>query len=254
MSDLVKRNELVNFLNGLFKEHLGIEGGANGLQVEGRDEIKRIGFSVDYSIDLLNLAIKEDVHFLFVHHGIFKKPLNSITGYNYHLISGLIKNDINLYGMHLPLDLHPVHSHGVKIAEIIGLKSIEFYGNLEGIKFIVYGEFEEERSLDDLKNFISENISDTLYLHPFGKKKIKKVAIISGSGISYVKNVLEREVDLFVTGETSHSYYHLLKYFNLNVAYLGHYNSEKWGILSIKNLIEERFGLESVFFDIPTGL
>ena len=252
--DIVERDRLVLFLNEIFSNHLGIEGGSNGLQVEGKEKIKKMGFAVDYSIDLLNLAIKKNVDFLFVHHGIFKKPINSINGYFYNLIRDLIKNDINLYGMHLPLDLHPVHSHGVKIAEKLGLKNIEFYGNLEGVKFIVYGEFKEKKNIDDLKDFIKGNISETLYTHLFGKKEIKKVAIISGSGISYVKNVLERDVDLFITGETSHSYYHLLKFYRLNVFYLGHYNSEKWGILSIKDEIEKNFDIETEFFDIPTGL
>ncbi len=142
----------------------------------------------------------------------------------------------------------------VKIAEKLRLKNIEFYGNLEGVKFIVYGEFEKEKDIAELKDFVSENISDTLYTHIFGKKEIKKVAIISGSGISYVRNVLERDVDLFITGETSHSYYHLLKFYSLNVFYLGHYNSEKWGILSIKDEIEKIFDIETEFFDIPTGL
>ncbi len=248
------RDELVLFLNNIFSNHLGIEGGSNGLQVEGKEKIRKMGFAVDYSPDLLNLAVKENVDFLFVHHGIFKKPINSISGYFYHLIRDLIKNEINLYGMHLPLDLHPVHSHGVKIAEKLGLKNIEFYGNMEGIKFIVYGEFEREKNIQELIKYVNENISDTLYTHLFGKKEIKKVAIISGSGISYVRNVLERDVDLFITGETSHSYYHLLKFHMLNVFYLGHYNSEKWGIFSIKDEVEKNFDIETEFFDIPTGL
>ncbi len=250
----MKRDELVNFLNGIFSTHLGIEGGANGLQVEGKEEVKKVGFAVDYSLDLVSFAIRDNVDFLFVHHGIFKKEINSIKGYFYHLIKDLIKNDINLYGMHLPLDLNEKHSHGIKIGEMLGLENMEFYGNIGGFKYIVYGEFKMEKDIEEIKDYILKNVSDTLKTHEFGKKKIRKVAIITGSGISYVDDVLSREVDLFITGETSHSYYHFLKYSKLNVFYLGHYNSEKWGILSVKNLVEKRFKIKTIFYDIPTYL
>ena len=42
----------------------------NGLQVEGKEEIKKIIFAVDASLELFEIAKERKADFIFVHHGI----------------------------------------------------------------------------------------------------------------------------------------------------------------------------------------
>ena len=70
----------------------------NGLQVQGRSDIKNIILGVTACEDLIDVAIQEKADALIVHHGYFWKNESSvITKMKYNRISKLIKNDINLF-------------------------------------------------------------------------------------------------------------------------------------------------------------
>jgi len=60
--------------------------------------------------------------------------------------------------------------------------------------------------------------------------------------------------DTFITGETSHSHFHLTTEYGLNVVFGGHYATETPGVKALARHLSAKFGLETVFLDIPTGL
>lgn len=75
----------------------------NGLQVEGRKEIKKIVTGVTASKALIEEAIKMNADAILVHHGYFwKGESEAIRGMKGERIRQLIKNDINLFAYHLP--------------------------------------------------------------------------------------------------------------------------------------------------------
>ena len=94
----------------------------NGLQVQGRSDIKNIILGVTACEDLIDVAIREKADALIVHHGYFWKNESSvITKMKYHRISKLIKNDINLFAYHLPLDISKHVGNNVEFAKSLSL-------------------------------------------------------------------------------------------------------------------------------------
>ena len=80
----------------------------NGLQVEGRAEIKKIISGVTASQDLIERAIAEQADLLLVHHGYFWKGEDPrLIGMKQRRLKALLNHDLNLVAYHLPLDIHP---------------------------------------------------------------------------------------------------------------------------------------------------
>ena len=63
----------------------------------------------------------------------------------------------------------------------------------------------------------------------------------------------EAGVDVYLTGEMSHSAYHQAQELGLNVVFGGHYATETAGLKALADHLAREFGLETIFLDLPTG-
>ena len=101
---MVKRDELVEFLNKTLNIELFSDYGPNGLQIEGKEEVKKIAFAVSATRDSVEKACEQNSDALIVHHGLFWSfhGPRTITDTFARRVKPLIKNDINLVGYHLP--------------------------------------------------------------------------------------------------------------------------------------------------------
>src|ERR1051325_10132637 len=79
----------------------------NGLQIENSGRVTRIGAAVDVSTRILTEAVKRDVDFLIVHHGLFWPGLQPVRGALRRQLRLAFENELALYSAHLPLDVHP---------------------------------------------------------------------------------------------------------------------------------------------------
>ena len=103
----------------------------NGLQVEGRGEIKKIVSGVTASLEFLQAAIDENADAVLVHHGYFWRGENEcLIGMKRRRIALLLKKEVSLFAYHLPLDAHPVVGNNVQLANKLG--------------FIAAGRFSEQ--------------------------------------------------------------------------------------------------------------
>ncbi|MDF5490727.1 Nif3-like dinuclear metal center hexameric protein, partial [Vibrio parahaemolyticus] len=122
--------KLEQILNDKLSPQLIKDYAPNGLQVEGTPAVKRIITGVTASQALIDKAIELNADALLVHHGYFwKGEPEPIRGMKGKRIRSLIKNDINLYGYHLPLDIHPELGNNAELARLL---EIEVEGGLEG--------------------------------------------------------------------------------------------------------------------------
>jgi len=105
----MKKVDLVKYMNEFLKITEITDVSKNGLQVDSDAiEIKKIGYAVDASVYLIDRAIREKVDMLIIHHGEFRDMVNPVVGLHFERIKRLIQNNICMYGVHLPLDAHPI--------------------------------------------------------------------------------------------------------------------------------------------------
>jgi dinuclear metal center YbgI/SA1388 family protein len=103
--------------------------GPNGLQVEGKPEVRKIVSGVTASRALIEAAIAAQADAIFVHHGLFWRGQDGrVTGWMKQRLALLLAHDINLYAYHLPLDAHPELGNNAQLGLQLGLAATGRFG------------------------------------------------------------------------------------------------------------------------------
>ena len=241
--------EIVSFLDEYLQIGNYQDASNNGLQVEGKNEVERVAFAVDACMESFRGATMANADMLVVHHGLIWGGIGYIRGIVKKRIEFLLSKNLSLYAAHLPLDAHREVGNNAMILRKIGAEPQEKFGEYKGVKIGYTAELDEPVAVSE----IAKKFESTMIL-PFGKGRVKRVAAVSGKGCFALNEAIDEGVELFITGEPEHEAYHLAKEGGINVTFLGHYESEKFGVLSLMEVVKEKFGLETVFLDIPTNL
>ena len=136
----------------------------NGLQVEGKAEIKKIITGVTASQALIDYAVAQQADAVLVHHGYFWKSENPcIRGMKGKRIKTLLVNDINLYGYHLPLDVHPELGNNAKLAQLLGISDLQPLEN-SATSIPVWGTLKDPVTAEEF----AQRIEQVLQRKPLG--------------------------------------------------------------------------------------
>lgn len=257
MVQIMKLQELDTYFQNLLavSDYENMDPSLNGLQVSRVDqEIDRIAFSVDACLDSIKRAIEWNADMLFVHHGLFWGKPVPVSGIMFNRIATLIKHDIALYAVHLPLDSHSEIGNNAGIAYALGLTDVTPFGVYKGRKIGYKGSLPSPASIDSLLGALGLRREDCLGVYPFGRPDIERVGIISGGATSGITDALEENLDLFLTGDVSHEIYHYCLEGGINCISAGHYQTEVWGVKQLAEKVEKEIGIETTFIDVPTGL
>ena len=94
----------------------------NGLQVQGRAQVRKLASGVTASQQLLDAAIDWGADAVLVHHGYFwKGEPQPVTGMKRRRLGALLVNDVSLLAYHLPLDAHPRFGNNARLGELMGI-------------------------------------------------------------------------------------------------------------------------------------
>ncbi len=248
----MKRDELVAYLD----EYLNIaqikDSSRNGLQVEGSENVSKIGLAVDACMAAYELAVERECQMVIAHHGIIWDGIQAVTGAVARQLKFLLNTGVSLYGAHLPLDLHPEIGNNIRIARTLGIKEPVEFGDYHGTKIGFSGKLPAKASTAEIASVLEDASGGKSTLLEFGSVENSSVAIISGGGASGLNEAIQNGIDCFITGETSHTAYHFAKEAHINVVFYGHYHSEKCGVTALGEHVEKKFDLQTEFLDIPT--
>ncbi len=246
-------------LDLFFKSILAIEETAdsslNGVQVDNDGaDIRKIAFAVDACMETFERAAEAGAGMLFVHHGLFWGHPIALEGLHRKRFKFLLDNNIALYAAHLPLDMHPQYGNNAVLAKKLGIETLLPFGNYSGLNVGFKGTFKESLSIDEAVSRIAFCGRPPLSALPFGVAEIKSAAIVSGGAADAVMEAITCGVDLFVTGDASHSWHHQAREAGINVIVGGHYSTEVWGVRAMMGLCAEQLNMDVEFIDVPTGL
>ena len=224
----------------------------NGLQIENSGRVTRIAAAVDASTRTLEVAAKQRANFLILHHGLFWSGLQPITGSLSRQIQLAFKNDIAVYGAHLPLDAHPVVGNNACLARAIGLKSLKPFLEYQGRCIGLEGTWSSSR--DDLLRKAQRAVDGDAKAFAFGPSKPKRVAVVTGAAGSDIHRVRAAGIDTFITGEAPHWAAVAAAELGVNLFLGGHYATETFGVKALAAHLSKKFSLPWAFIDFPTGL
>ena len=250
----MKRTELVDYLDSYLRIAEIRDYGPQGLQIEGRDEVQRVVGLVDAQFPCVEAALSQGADLMVVHHGIFwgtPKPLRG--GYGI-LVRTMLEANLNLYAAHLALDAHPEVGNNAELARRLGLEITGWWGNANGVKLAVLATAPHGVKLDYLVDRFEQTIGVVKLVQSYGPRMIHRVGILSGFGAREIDEAAALGCDLYITGETSHAQYYDAQNAGINVLYGGHYTTETVGVQALGKHLQEKFGIDFEFIDLPTGL
>jgi len=246
--------ELIAYLNDYLHLEEHEDRSNNGLQVEGAPSVTKVAFAVDACQSAFDAAREAGVQLLITHHGLFWSEVKLLTGPHFKRIKTLLDANIGLYGVHLPLDSHMEVGNNVELCRLIGLVDIKPWGNYKGHAAGYGGVLPRPITLNNFPAKIDAALGVSSRVLAFGPQVVDRVAVSSGGASFLIPQVVAAGFSTYFSGETSHSHYHDAQDYGLNVIYSGHYATETVGLKALARHLENKFGLQTVWLDLPTGM
>ena len=197
---------------------------------EPNKEVKKVLITLDITNAAIDYAIEGDFDVIVSHHPVFFGGLGVMNALTFDGAKAvrLAKNNIAAMSFHTRLD---ALENGVNdtLARLCGLKNIEVIGD---DKIARVGELENETSLSDFVKNVKAALS-----HGEGERKaslnvcnvngkVKRVALVGGSGGDMMNLAKEVGADTYVTGDAKHHEYLGAYDFGINLICAGHFFTE----------------------------
>ncbi|MEH6387012.1 Nif3-like dinuclear metal center hexameric protein [Pseudomonas profundi] len=247
----VTRSDLVAYCDAMLESSAFQDYCPNGLQVEGRNQVRRLITGVTASQALVDAAIEQGADMLLVHHGYFWKGEGApLTGIKKKRLKALLENDISLLAYHLPLDVHAEVGNNVQLARLLGW---QIRGGLEPANprsVGLHGELETAQSGAEVAASL-ERALGRMPLHIAGNDRpIKRIAWCTGAAQGYIEKAIALGMDAFVTGEISEPTVHSARENGIHFFAAGHHATERYGVQALGERLAAHFGIEHRFVDI----
>lgn len=249
---MASRDKIIQFCEEYLKVNEFQDMCKNGLQVEGKEEVKKVITGVSLSQQLIEKALEKKADMIMVHHGLFNSKIMDevvqIKGFTKNRLKLLLSNDINLVGFHLPLDVHPEIGNNISLAKKFGLINVKPFD----LGFI--GNLETAMNFQEFASLVARELDSKIYTLPAGPTDSYKIAIISGGACSSFEIAAEQGADTYITGDVREGEVRAIEETGINFINAWHYNTEKLGIYNLGNLVAEKFGVTVEFVDIPCDI
>lgn len=244
-------NEIIQWCDHTLKSPEFKDYAPNGLQIEGKAEVKKILCAVTASQTAIDAAIAYGADLLLVHHGYFwKGEAYPITGMRGKRIKALIQHDISLVGYHLPLDSHPTLGNNAAIADLLALENIEALDPSEKHPIGNIGYLKQAMSPEAFKTYVSERLDfDAIHL-PADKTSIYKVGFCTGGAQDYISKAASQDCDAYISGEVSERTFYEARELDVHYYACGHHATEKYGVQRLAKAISEQFDIEYSYFEL----
>ena len=242
-------NDLEIYLNRLLDTAKFHDYCPNGLQVEGRHEVRRLISGVTASLDFLEAAIAARADAVLVHHGYFWRGENPcLTGMKRQRIALLLAHDISLLSYHLPLDAHPELGNNAQLSHKLGLQETGSFGD-QGIGMLGILPLNIS-NLKELRVSVEQTLSRTPLVIGDDAQLVKRVAWCTGAAQDYFSEAIDLGTDVFITGEISERTVHLARESGVAFISAGHHATERYGVQALGEHLSEKFGISHQYIDI----
>lgn len=244
-SYMITLQDLLVYLQDLLSPEAHTDYCPNGIQVEGKRDIKRICFAVSASLAAIDEAIKRGADALITHHGIFwNKDPHLITSNKREKLKRLLTHDLSLLTYHLPLDAHWRFGNNWKAAIDLGIKNLVPFSTI-GVR----GNF-PKMHVDEFRKKLEAYYGHSAHIALGGKEEVASAIIVSGNAHRYIENAADLRVDCFITGSFDEPVWDIAHERKINFFALGHYSTERVGPLALMAEVHKHFQVPCEFIDL----
>lgn len=246
----MKLKELCHHLNQLFSNQEISDYCPNGLQVEGKSNVRQVATAVSASLATIQAAVDAGVDTLIVHHGLFwQKDSFVIEGVKRHKLALLLEHGISLIAYHLPMDLHMELGNNWRAAMEMGWTNLQPFGYFGRIPIGVKGQILPS-SREEFQRLL-----ENYYEHPAvcalgGEEMIQTVGLISGGAHKSIIEAAQHDLDAFITGSFDEPVWPQAFEERINFFAMGHAATERVGPRALSDYLNQKMNLQSFFLDV----
>lgn len=248
---MIKRKDLEIYLNAYLDVAAIKDYCPNGLQVEGKSEIKKIATAVSASQQTLQRCVESGADALIVHHGLFwERDPYPLVGIKRAKIALLLNQGISLFAYHLPLDAHREVGNNWQAAREMGWDNLEPFGEYNGTEIGVKGTFAGrpiEQLVGEVENYYGHSAATALG----GKKHVSSGALVSGGAYKELAKAAASGVDCYITGNFDEPAWNVAFEEQIHFLALGHTATEKVGPQALARHIAQQWEVSVEFLDVP---
>ena len=222
----------------------------NGLQVEGRREIKKLVSGVTASQALLEAAIEKDADAILVHHGYFWRGEDArVIGQKHKRLKLLLTNDVNLFAYHLPLDTHAEFGNNAQLALRLDLQVESRFGD-DDLGWMGKMKDPSITTVGKLALQVERRLGRRPLVIGDAAQKLGNIGWCTGAAQSLLTDAVGAGATVYLSGEISEPTVHLAR--ESGVAYLacGHHATERYGVQALGDHLAAQFGIAHHFIDI----
>lgn len=245
------RDELLRYLHDYLHVADFRDYGPQGLQVEGKSEVRKVVSGVSGTVALFEAAVEAGADLILVHHGIFwDRESRVVKGGLKRRLELLLGHQITLAAYHLCLDAHPEVGNNILAARGLGLENIQPWAQHNGRTIGFRGEW-AGKPVDEAVREVNALYGSQALTFLYGPDPVRTVGIVSGGAQSDVRTAIEDGLDMFITGEASEYVMSVAHEGGIHFLGAGHHATERLGIRAVGERLAAEFGIEHQFIDIP---
>lgn len=224
----------------------------SGVLIDCGEKVKKVLFSLDFSLAALDKAEKEGANVLVTHHPAIYAKLGNIlcADPQGEKLQRAIEKKISVISMHLNFDCAQggideelMRGVGGTKGEILEKLSIDGcgYGRIYDVTPVTAEELCEK---------IKKNFSTTRAWCYLKDKNVARVASFCGAGANEtaVLQAVNGGADCIISADFKHHIVAMAIEYGLSVIQLTHYASENYGFKKIYEKLKEQLDLESFYF------
>src|SRR4051794_22625579 len=252
LAAVAARDEIIAYLDDLLDAASFDDYGPNGLQVAGAREVSVVVTGVSAHLELFHRAAALRAQLVLCHHGLFwnKQPA-TIDERRRERLKALFAADMSLAAYHLPLDAPPEVGNNALICAALGLELAEPFAATAGRPIGWIGRAHEPLARAELIERCRAAFGREPLVFADGPEAVRSVGVVSGGGAGALTEAAARGLDAIVSGEPSEPAMAEAREAGVTFVAGGHYATETFGVRRLGELLEERFGVEHRFVEVP---
>ena len=237
---MIKVKDISDFIDSIAPYNTKCDWDNCGLLIGDKNkDVKKIGFALDMTREVLDDAIANNVDLVVTHHPIIFRPQKNFLKGN--LAYDLAVSGISAISAHTCFDCAEGGVNDV-LCEILDIKNAVGIPDEEcPVPLARIGDIEPMKSVDFAKKVA--DVLGTTCRFADGENIISKVAVCGGAGTDDLLFVsAEMGADAIITGEIKHHIFLAAKEMGVTAIQAGHFETENPAVSALMKYINNKFG------------
>lgn len=245
--------DLIETIDAFFPPETALDGDRTGLQLQsGRSNVSSVLFAYEMTPEVVSEAQSLSADCIVAFHPLIYSPLKEISdgervGF---IVTRLVQSEIALISVHTRFDVFSLGTSRI-LADLFGLREAEFLvpnATRTDFGMGIVGNLANPMPGSRFVQMVSDKLGAPVRFAEGAAEPIERVAVVGGSGTSFMEDALRRGAQAFVTADASYHRFHEVRG-KLWLVDPGHFEMEQFTAYAMASALRSelaKIGLEKI--------